>query len=104
MTNHVAPSPDVVVVLDDSTAGQGLVELRSRLGEVLSRGDSRLVVDVSGLGHLSSVVVAALLWSKRTCRSRGVSVSVRGADGRNLALLRRAGLSEALDDALPGRW
>jgi anti-anti-sigma regulatory factor len=93
----------VLVVLDDGTAGQGLLELRGRLGEVLSAGDSRLVVDVSGLDHLSSAVVAALLWSKRTCLARGVSMSVRGAAGKNLGLLSRAGLSQMLDVASPGR-
>jgi anti-anti-sigma regulatory factor len=100
---HVAGSPDVLVVLDDGTAGQGLLELRGRLGEVLSAADSRLVVDVSGLDKLSSAVVAALLWSKRTCLARGVAMSVRGAAGNNLSLLRRAGLSQTLEVRQQGR-
>ena len=94
---------DVVVVLDDDTTALALAALPSRLGEVLSAGDARLVVDVSGLGRLSSGVVAALLWSKRRCLARGVPMSVRGARGPQLAELRRTGLGAALDVPQRGR-
>jgi anti-anti-sigma regulatory factor len=87
----------VVVVLDDEAVAQGLTDLRSRLSDVLSRGDARLVVDVSGLDRISSSVVAALLWAKRKCVARGVDVVVRGSAGQSLGLLTRTGLSAVLD-------
>lgn len=87
----------VVAVLDDEAVAQGLSDLRSRLSEVLSAGDARLVVDVSGLDRISSSVVAALLWAKRKCLARGVHVVVRGSAGQSLGLLTRTGLAAVLD-------
>jgi len=80
-----SPQRTVVAVLDDEAVAQGLSDLRSRLSEVLSAGDARLVVDVSGLDRISSSVVAALLWAKRKCLARGVDVP---AGRRWRALLR----------------
>ncbi|MGN6610233.1 MAG: STAS domain-containing protein [Angustibacter sp.] len=87
----------VVAVLDDDAVAQGLTNLRSRLTEVLSAGDARLVVDVSGLDRISSNVVAALLRAKRKCAARGVDVVVRGSAGQSLGLLTRTGLAAVLD-------
>ena len=93
----------VVVALDDEAVAQGLTELRSRLGEVLSAGNARLVVDVSGLDRISSGVVAALLRAKRKSRARGVDVVVRGSAGQSLGLLQRTGLAAVLDVQDGGR-
>ncbi len=87
----------VVVSLDDARPAQGLSELRTRLREVISAGDARLVVDVAGLERLSSAVVAALLWTKRQCRARGVEVTVRGVSSHSLGVLDRTGLGAVLD-------
>lgn len=87
----------VVAVLDDDAVAQGLTDLRSRLTEVLSAGDARLVVDVSGLDRISSSVVAALLRAKRKCAARGVDVVVRGSAGQSFGLLTRTGLAAVLD-------
>ncbi len=87
----------VVAVLDDAALAQGLADLRGRLTDVLSAGDARLVVDVSGLDRISSSVVAALLRAKRKCAARGVDVVVRGSAGQSLGLLTRTGLADVLD-------
>jgi anti-anti-sigma regulatory factor len=104
----VSPHPTsqqrtVVAVLDDEAVAQGLSDLRSRLSDVLSAGDARLVVDVSGLDRISSSVVAALLWAKRKCLARGVDVVVRGSAGQSLGLLTRTGLAAVLDVEDEGR-
>lgn len=93
----------VVVRLDDALPAQGLGELRSRLREVLAAGDAQLVVDLAGLGRLSSAVVAALLWTTRQCRARGVEVSVRGTGAHGHGVLGRTALGAVLDVEQPGR-
>lgn len=93
----------VVVALDDEAVAQGLTELRSRLSEVLSAGNARLVVDVSRLDRISSGVVAALLRAKRKSRARGVEVVVRGSSEQSLGLLQRTGLGAVLDVQDGGR-
>ncbi len=93
----------VVVRLDDALPAQGLGGLRARLREVLAAGDARLVVDVTGLSRLSSAVVAALLWTTRQCRARGVEVCVRGTRAHGHGLLGRTALGAVLDVEQPGR-
>jgi anti-anti-sigma factor len=84
---------DVVTVrLDDTMLLDGLADVRWLLYDALLAGARRLVVDVSGVRHLSSSAVATFLWAHRTCRARGGAVVLRGADRRTEDLLRRTGL------------
>lgn len=98
----------VVVALSDSTLIDGLGALRTTVGTHLLEGGSTVVVDISGVRRLSSGTVAALLWAKRHCRSRGGSVIVRGPSSDSLAMLTRSGLGdvfelEVADPQTPGR-
>jgi anti-anti-sigma factor len=94
MTMALAPGQaDVVTVrLDDTMLLDGLADVRWLLYDALLAGARRLVVDVSGVRHLSSSAVATFLWAHRTCRARGGAVVLRGADSRTEDLLRRTGL------------
>jgi anti-anti-sigma factor len=94
MTMALAPGQaDVVTVrLDDTMLLDGLADVRWLLYDALLAGARRLVVDVSGVQHLSSSAVATLLWAHRTCRARGGTVVLRGVDRRTEDLLRRTGL------------
>src|ERR671917_2553476 len=82
----------VTVYLDDTMLLDGLADVRWLLHDALLAGARRLVVDVSGVRHLSSSAVATFLWAHRTCRARGGAVVLRGADRRTEDLLRRTGL------------
>lgn len=87
----------VVVELDDASLLEGLTRLRSGVSAHLVGGNQRLVVDIAGVSRLSSATVAALLWAKRHCHSRGGHVVVRGPSQDSVDMLRRAGLSEVFD-------
>ncbi|WP_432573239.1 STAS domain-containing protein [Kineococcus sp. SYSU DK005] len=82
-----------VVVLHEGLPHQGVGALRRELGRTLDAGAHTLVVDLSGVPHLSSVVVALLLRAKRCCRARGGRVVLRGLDRAHLQVLHRTGLS-----------
>ena len=84
------------VWLDDSRIRDGLADLRWRLDDLLAGGSSRLIIDVSGVGLLSSATMAAMLWTKRRCMTRGVQMVVRNPTRQSLSVLRRSGLLVAL--------
>jgi anti-anti-sigma regulatory factor len=93
------PSPDVaggrrvaVVPLRGSSLPQVLGDLDRRLGEAFEGGPRTLVIDMTGVGRVSSTTIAALLWTKRRCSSRGVEVQLRGPSRRCLDALGRVGL------------
>jgi anti-anti-sigma regulatory factor len=86
----------VVVNLHDDTLLQDLSDLRRQLAEPLRTGQGEVVIDIGGVARLSSATVAAILWAKRSCATRGVDLSVRNPSGRNLDVLRRCGLAEVL--------
>jgi anti-anti-sigma factor len=87
----------VVVALDDEFLLEGLAQLRSGVTTHLMEGNEHLVVDIAGVSRLSSATVAALLWTKRHCRSRGSHVVVRGPSQDSVDMLTRAGLSGVFD-------
>lgn len=87
----------VVVALDDDSLLEGLANLRTGVRAHLVDGRQRIVVDIAGISRLSSATVAALLWTKRSCRSRGTQVIVRGPSQGSVDMLTRAGLSEVFD-------
>ncbi len=87
----------IVVALDDDSLLEGLTQLRSGVMTHLVQGNQQLVVDIAGVTRLSSATVAALLWAKRHCRSRGSHVVVRGPSQGSVDMLNRAGLSGVFD-------
>jgi anti-anti-sigma factor len=98
------PDDLVTVTLDDDLLAEGLADVRWLLHDALLSGARDLVVDVSEVHHLSSTAVASLLSAHRTCRARGGTVVLRGANRRTLDLLRRTGLWRVLQlDTVQGR-
>lgn len=87
----------VVVPFSDETCRRGIHTLRWRLAEMLAGGPEAVVVDLSGLTGFSSTTVAALLWAKRRCGTRGVPLHLRNADPALAGHLRRAGLDTIWD-------
>jgi anti-sigma B factor antagonist len=94
MTSAPAPSrTDVVTIhLDDAVLADGLADVRWLMHDALLAGARQLVVDLSGVQHLSSSAVASFLSAHRTCRARGGAVVLRGANRRTEDLLHRTGL------------
>ena len=94
MTSAPAPSrTDVVTIhLDDAVLADGLADVRWLLHDALLAGARQLVVDLTGVQHLSSSAVASFLSAHRTCRARGGAVVLRGANRRTEDLLHRTGL------------
>lgn len=82
----------LIVSLDDDNLLRGLADLRWHLDELLAGRGPVLVVDISGLSHLSSATLAVLLWAQRGCRSRGGGVQLRGPNKRCRDMLARTGL------------
>ncbi len=92
-----ASSPPLpVVVMDDANLLRAVADLRWRMDELMGPGNRSVVVDITGLSHLSSRSLAALLWAARRCRSRGGQVQLRGANRRCRDLLARTGLTAVL--------
>ncbi|MBN1095237.1 STAS domain-containing protein [Blastococcus sp. TML/C7B] len=91
-----ATGDEVTIHLDDTLFTDGLADVRWLLHDALLAGARRLVVDLSGVQHLSSTAVASFLWAHRICRARGGTVVLRGANRRTLDLLRRTGLWRVL--------
>jgi anti-anti-sigma factor len=87
-----AAGDQVTVQLSDDLLADGLADVRWLLHDALLAGARRLVVDLSGVQHLSSPAVASFLSAHRTCRARGGTVVLRGANRRTLDLLHRTGL------------
>lgn len=87
---------EIVIRLQDALLSEGLADVRWLLHDALVAGARRLVVDVGGVQHLASPAVASLLSAHRTCRARGGSVVLRGANRRTVDLLRRTGLWRVL--------
>jgi anti-anti-sigma factor len=88
---------EVIIRLEDTFLREGLADVRRLLHDALLAGARRLVVDVSGVQQLASPAVASLLSAHRTCRARGGSVVLRGANRRTLDLLRRTGLWRVME-------
>jgi anti-anti-sigma factor len=89
---------DVVTIhLDDDLLAGGLADVRWLLHDALLAGARRLVVDISGVRHLSSSAVASFLSAHRTCRARGGAVVLRGANRRTEDLLHRTGLWRVIE-------
>lgn len=86
----------VTIQLSDDLLSDGLADVRWLLHDALLAGARRLVVDLSRVQHLSSPAVASFLSAHRTCRARGGTVVLRGANRRTEDLLHRTGLWRVL--------
>lgn len=95
-----------VVTFDDCSSLEGWADLRAEVRRQLAYGRERIVIDLTGLGRLSSAAVAGLLSAKRCVRARGGQVVVRVQGSASLTTLARAGLVGARDrpaaSGLPG--
>jgi hypothetical protein len=60
----------------------------------LEAGPSSLTVDLKGV-EITSSTVAALLWVRRRCGARGVTVAIRGHSRRGVEVLKRIGFVDA---------
>ncbi len=97
MSRTAVPALDeVLIVLDDALLADGVADVRWLLHDALLAGARRLVVDLTGVQHLSSTAVASFLWAHRICRARGGAVVLRGANRRTEDLLHRTGLWRVL--------
>jgi anti-anti-sigma factor len=97
MSRTAVPAVDEVLIeLDDALFADGVADVRWLLHDALLAGARRLVVDLSGVQHLSSTAVASFLWAHRICRARGGAVVLRGANRRTEDLLHRTGLWRVL--------
>jgi anti-anti-sigma factor len=95
---RTAPAGDEITVqLSDDLLADGVADVRWLLHDALLAGARRVVVDLSAVQHLSSPAVASFLSAHRTCRARGGSVVLRGANRRTLDLLHRTGLWRVLE-------
>ena len=83
----------VVVRLRDGSLASDLTHLRSEVAHAVLLGHGGVSVDLSGLDHLSSPTVAAILWARRTCSARRVPFTVTGGAGLNARVLRSCGLA-----------
>jgi anti-anti-sigma factor len=97
MSRTAVPAVDEVLIeLDDALLADGVADVRWLLHDALLAGARRLVVDLTGVQHLSSTAVASFLWAHRICRARGGAVVLRGANRRTEDLLHRTGLWRVL--------
>jgi anti-anti-sigma factor len=87
----------VTIRLSDDLLSDGLADVRWLLHDALLAGARELVVDLSDVQQLSSPAVASFLSAHRTCRARGGTVVLRGANRRTLDLLHRTGLWRVLE-------
>lgn len=92
---------EVTVWLTDDLLADGVADVRWLLHDALLAGARRVVVDLQHVQHLSSPAVASFLSAHRTCRARGGSVVLRGANRRTMDLLRRTGLWRVLHTENP---
>ncbi|WP_141781205.1 STAS domain-containing protein [Nocardioides albertanoniae] len=83
--------------LSDGTGREALHDLRWRIDEMLADSPRAVVVEVSGLTRLSSATIAALLWAKRRCTTRGVGLLLTDPDNALAGQLHRAGLHTVWD-------
>lgn len=85
-------STRVLLRLRDASLIVVLEDVHDRLEALLDHGPRELVVDMSEVAHLSSTTIAALLWIRQRCATRGVEIMLCAASRRNLEALRRIGL------------
>jgi anti-anti-sigma factor len=98
-----ATGDEVTLRLSDDLLTDGLADVRWLLHDALLAGARRLVLDLGDVEHLASPAVASFLSAHRTCRARGGTVVVRGANRRTLDLLHRTGLWRVLELESPRR-
>lgn len=91
------PGDRRTIRLTDDLLADGLADVRWLLHDALMAGARHLVVDLSRVQNLSSSAVGSFLSAHRTCRARGGTVILRGANRRTLDLLHRTGLWRVLE-------
>ena len=92
-----AEQDQITIRLSDDLLSDGLADVRWLLHDALLAGARQLVVDLSAVQNLSSPAIASFLSAHRTCRARGGTVVLRGANRRTLDMLYRTGLWRVLE-------
>jgi anti-anti-sigma factor len=82
----------VIVVLSSAGLAEALDDLERRLDVALDVGPRAIVIDMSAIEQVSSTTIAALLWARRRCSSRGVEILLRHPSRRCRDTLERMGL------------
>ncbi len=78
--------------IDAHTAGK----LDKTLNDVLAQGHSRLVLDASQMGFISSAGLRAIMFAQREVSQRGGEVRVCGLNAQARRIFEMAGLDEVL--------
>lgn len=92
MTGRSEHDPETGVIALESGSRQAMAELAAQVRHHLVDGRQRIVIDLTGLGRLSSAAVTELLSAKRCVTARGGQVVVSGCSAASLHTLARAGL------------
>lgn len=95
------PDPEPGVVALDGGSLPAWADLGNEVRRHLVAGHQRIVIDVTGLGRLSSAAVAGLLSAKRSAGARGGQVVVSGCSSTSKDTLTRAGLLGGPDHTAP---
>jgi anti-anti-sigma regulatory factor len=85
-------SERVVVPLKNAGLADVLDDLDVRLTAALDGGPRTLVIDLAAVDRVSSTMIAALLWTRRRCVSRGIEVRLGRPSRRCIDALARVGL------------
>ncbi|MEW6368915.1 MAG: STAS domain-containing protein [Acidobacteriota bacterium] len=71
-------------------------ELEERLSEVLHSGACALVLNVSGLTHISSAGLRCILFAGKTIKARNGRIALTGAQGMVMDVLKTSGFADIL--------
>lgn len=89
---YSGPGTEMVIRLENTGLTHALEDLDRLLDLVLGESPRSLVLDLSAVERVSSTIIAALLWTRRRCASRGVRLALRNPSRHCLDMLTRAGL------------
>lgn len=86
----------VVVRLRDLGLTRVVDDVQRQTHDLLETGPHCVVIDLAAVDRLSSSTVAALLWVKRCCSTRGIAVRLRNGSRTVVDELERTGLLQAV--------
>ena len=87
----------VVVSVKGRLDGLGAPVLEDRVSAIVTRGDSRVVLECGGMSYLSSVGLRALVICARTCLREGGALSVAAMQPDCRSVLGVSGLLSVID-------
>jgi anti-anti-sigma factor len=95
---HTSRAPDEVVLIEveGEVDAHTVRKLDEALNDLLAQGHSRLLLDASHMGFISSAGLRAIMFAHREVRRRGGQVRVCGLDAHVRRIFEMAGLDECL--------